>query len=50
MSKWIVLDFFSEPAESDRRKRDGLYDAWIFGEQGRRVQIIMLDGRSLKDP
>lgn len=49
-SKQIFLDFFSEPTGSDRRTRPGIYGAWAFGEPGRRIQIIMLDGRSFKDP
>ena len=50
VSKQIFLDFFSEPTGSDRRTRPGIYDVLLFGEPGRRIQIIMLDGRSFKDP
>jgi hypothetical protein len=39
-SQTIFLDFFGEPAESKRRNIPGIYDAKIFGPQGRRVQII----------
>jgi len=39
------LEFWNEPADSIRRKRDGLYDAKLFGVDGQRVQIIMLDTR-----
>jgi len=48
-SKIIFLDFFGEPADSERRKTPGIYDAMIFGPQGRRVQIILLDTRFFKD-
>jgi alkaline phosphatase D len=48
-SQAIFLDFFGEPAESKRRKTTGIYDAKIFGPQGRRVQIILLDTRFFKD-
>ncbi|MEH6584309.1 MAG: alkaline phosphatase D family protein [Halioglobus sp.] len=47
-SENIFLDFFSEPAASARRKRPGVYDSQIFGSEGRRVQIILLDTRSFK--
>lgn len=33
------------PANSPRRSRPGIYESWIIGEEGRRVQIIMLDTR-----
>ena len=42
-SKTIFLDFFGEPAESQRRQRDGVYDAKIFGPADKRVQVILLD-------
>jgi hypothetical protein len=43
-SKRIFLDFFVEPADSEHRKPPGIYDAKIFGPEGRRVQIILLSG------
>ncbi len=49
-SKQLFLDFFDEPTNSDRRKRDGIYDAKIYGPPGRRVQIILLDTRTFKSP
>jgi len=48
-SKRIFLDFFGEPADSLRRKTPGIYDAKIFGPEGQRVQIILLDTRFFKD-
>jgi alkaline phosphatase D len=48
-SQEIFLDFFGEPAGSDRRNTPGIYDAKIFGPEGRRVQIILLDTRFFKD-
>src|SRR5437764_3313204 len=44
------LDFFGEPAESLRRKRPGVYAAWVFGPPGKRVQVILLDTRSFRGP
>lgn len=39
------LDFFNVPADSPRRKQKGVYSAEMFGPEGKRVQVIMLDGR-----
>ncbi|MEH6585016.1 MAG: alkaline phosphatase D family protein [Halioglobus sp.] len=47
-SKEIFLDFFGEPATSQRRSREGVYDSKIFGPEGRRVQVVLLDTRSFK--
>jgi len=48
-SQSIFLDFFGEPVDSERRKTPGICDAKIFGPEGRRVQIILLDTRFFKD-
>lgn len=47
-SKKTFLDFFNEPENSLRRNSEGIYDAKIFGEAGKRVQIILLDTRYFK--
>ncbi|MCP4308268.1 MAG: alkaline phosphatase family protein [bacterium] len=49
-SKRLFLDFFGEPAESARRRREGIYDSQVFGPLGKRVQIILLDTRTFKSP
>lgn len=49
-SKELMLDFFGEPADSPRRRRPGAYLSKTFGPPGRRVQIILLDGRSFRSP
>jgi alkaline phosphatase D len=49
-SKRLLLDALGDPTDSARRKRDGVYDAMIFGPEGRRVQIILLDTRWFRDP
>ncbi len=41
----LFLNFFDEPANSERRKTPGIYDAKIVGPDGKRVQIILLDVR-----
>lgn len=46
----LMLDFFGVPKDSPRRKRDGVYGAYRFGPEGRRVQIILLDTRYFKSP
>ena len=44
-SQKIFLDFFDEPADSPRRRREGIYEARTFGPVGKRVQVILLDTR-----
>jgi len=41
----LFLDFWRAPADDIRRTREGIYDAHIFGPDGQRVQIILLDTR-----
>lgn len=43
-------DFWRVPADSPRRKREGVYDASIFGPPGNRVQVILLDTRYHRSP
>ena len=49
-SEKIFLDFFGVPQDSPRRRRQGIYDAKIFGEPGKQVQVILLDTRYFKGP
>jgi len=42
-AKRQFLEFFDEPAGSERRAHDGLYLARTMGPPGRRVQVILLD-------
>lgn len=44
----IFLDFWKVPGDDPRRGRDGVYDAVVFGPEGQRVQIILLDTRSFR--
>jgi alkaline phosphatase D len=48
-SKKIFLDFFKEPTNSERRRHAGIYTSYMYGEPGKRVQIIMLDCRTFRD-
>jgi len=41
----LLLDFLDEPPESPRRKQAGVFASYTFGPPGRRVKIILLDGR-----
>ena len=45
----LLLDFLDEPTNSPRRKQAGVYTAYTFGPAGRRVKIILLDGRYFRD-
>jgi len=49
-SKRIMLDFFAEPPDSQRRRRPGNYDAVVVGPAGQRVQLLLLDTRWFRDP
>jgi alkaline phosphatase D len=49
-SQQLFLDFFDEPADSERRKTPGIYDVKTFGPEGNRVQIILLDTRYFRTP
>jgi alkaline phosphatase D len=46
----LFLDFFGEPADSIRRSTPGIYDSRIFGPDGNRVQVILLDVRYFRSP
>jgi len=46
----IFLNFWGEAPAGDRRNREGIYDSRVIGPEGRRVQIIMLDGRYFRSP
>ncbi|XBQ17482.1 MAG: alkaline phosphatase D family protein [Oceanicaulis sp.] len=41
----LFLDFWRAPADDVRRDRPGIYESHVFGPEGRRVQIILLDTR-----
>ena len=49
-SKNIFLDFWSEPTGSERRNHPGIYHTETYGPEGRRVQFVMLDTRTFRDP
>jgi len=41
----VFLDFFEAPRNDPRRTQEGIYSAQVFGPPGKRVQVILLDGR-----
>lgn len=46
----LFLDFFKESTDSPRWKRAGLYAGSLFGPEGKRVQVIMLNTRYHRSP
>jgi alkaline phosphatase D len=49
-SRRAFLEFWQEPATSERWSRDGIYTAKLFGPPGRRVQVILPDLRFNRTP
>lgn len=49
-SQQIFLDFFGVGKDDPRRKQEGVYSAQVIGPPGKRVQIILLDGRYFRSP
>lgn len=44
-SQQLFLDFWRAPEDDVRRTREGIYDAHVYGPEGQRVQVILLDTR-----
>ncbi len=49
-SQRVFLDWLGEPKDSPRRSREGVYDAYTMGPEGKRVQVILLDTRYHRSP
>ncbi|HZA67138.1 MAG TPA: alkaline phosphatase D family protein [Geminicoccaceae bacterium] len=49
-AKRLFLDFWRIPDDDPRRAREGIYHAEIFGPEGMRVQVILLDTRTFRSP
>ena len=49
-SEQEFMRFWKVPSQSPIRARPGVYDAKIFGPEGQRVQVIMLDTRYFRSP
>ena len=48
-SKRIFLKFFKEAKSSERWKHMGIYNSYLFEDQGKRLQIILLDCRTFRN-
>ncbi|KAG2659457.1 uncharacterized protein LOC120706937 isoform X2 [Panicum virgatum] len=46
----LLLDFLDEAEDSKRRKQAGVYTSHMFGPEGKRVKVILLDTRYHRDP
>lgn len=44
-SQKLLLDFFQVPANSPLRTQQGVYQSRVYGPEGKRVQVILLDTR-----
>ena len=49
-SQQEFLDWLDEPADSWRRRQEGVYSTALFGPPEQRIQIIMLDTRYFRSP
>lgn len=47
-SKEIFLNFFNEPAASERRKHEGVYHTEYLTKNGKTIQLILLDVRTFR--
>jgi len=45
----LFLDFFDVPADSPRRKQEGVHWTHTFGPDGKRIAVILLDIRYFRD-
>lgn len=46
----IFHDFWGEPADGPRRAHPGIYGSYMFGPEGRRVQVLLPDNRTFRSP
>jgi alkaline phosphatase D len=49
-SQQIMLDFMDVPKAAPVRKQEGVYSSYTYGKKGKKVKIILLDGRYFRDP
>ncbi len=50
MSQRVFCDFWELEKQDPRRLRDGVYHSEMIESAGRRIQVILLDGRSFRGP
>ena len=46
----LALDFLEEPADSPRRRQEGIYAAYEYRVGTKKVKVILLDDRYFQDP
>lgn len=49
-SQQLFWDFIGEPADSPRRRQQGVYSSHTYGPEGKQVKVILLDSRYHRDP
>jgi len=49
-SKEIFLNFWDEPLDSERWQHEGIYTSYHYKQDGKQLQIILLDTRTFRDP
>jgi alkaline phosphatase D len=49
-SQQLMLDFLDVPTTSPLRRQEGAYSAHTYGPKGKRVKVLLLDGRYFRDP
>ena len=45
----LHLDFVEVPEDSPRRQQEGIYTSYVFGEEEKKIKIIILDNRYFKN-
>jgi alkaline phosphatase D len=48
LSQRYLLDFLDEPEQSKRRRQEGVYTSYVYGEGERKTKVILLDNRYFK--
>jgi alkaline phosphatase D len=49
-SRQAFLEFWREPVDNPRWRREGIYAAYVFGPEGKRVQVLLPDLRYHRTP
>ena len=49
-SQQVFLDFLGVGKDDERRTREGVYWSGVYGPEGQRVQLILLDARYFRSP
>ncbi|WP_309398409.1 alkaline phosphatase D family protein [Cerasicoccus maritimus] len=44
-SSVLALDFYETPTDDPRRQHEGIYGSYVFGPEGKRVRVILIDDR-----